>query len=134
MNVSAIRINQARLEKDLKELGKFGEVAGGGIMRTALSEADLSARAWLKDRMRGAGLKVREDEAANIIARWEPQEKSAGSPCIAFGSHSDAVPNGGKYDGALGICAGLEALRTIRESEISIPCPLELLVLTDEEG
>ena len=134
MDVSAIRINQARLENDLEKLGKFGEVAAGGIMRTALSEADLSARAWLKDRMRGAGLKVREDEAANIIARWEPREKSAGSPCIAFGSHSDAVPNGGKYDGALGICAGLEALRTIRESEISIPCPLELLVLTDEEG
>ena len=58
----------------------------------------------------------------------------ADSPCIAFGSHSDAVPNGGKFDGALGICAGLEAVRAIREGGISIPCPLELLVLTDEEG
>ena len=131
---SSIRINQKRLEKNLLELGKFGEVAGGGIMRTALSDADLSARAWLKERLGDAGLEVREDEAANIIGRWNPGAGLAGSPCIAFGSHSDAVPNGGKYDGALGICAGLEAVCAIRESGVSIPCPLELLILTDEEG
>ena len=134
MDFSAIRINPARLEKDLGELGNFGEVAGGGIMRTALSDADLSARDWLKDRMADAGLNVREDGAANIIGRWNPEPDLADSPCIAFGSHSDAVPNGGKFDGALGICAGLEALRAIREGGISIPCPLELLALTDEEG
>lgn len=134
MDFSAIRINSERLEKDLVELAKFGEVSGGGIMRPALSDADLAARAWLKDRMREAGLGVREDEAANIIGRWNPGPGTADSPSIAFGSHSDAVPNGGKFDGALGICAGLEALRAIREGGISIPCPLELLVLTDEEG
>ena len=134
MDFSAIRINPGRLEKDLGELGNFGEVAGGGIMRTALSDADLSARAWLKDRMADAGLEVREDGAANIIGRWNPGAGSADSPCIAFGSHSDAVPNGGKFDGALGLCAGLETIRAIRESGIAIPCPLELLALTDEEG
>ena len=134
MDFSAIRINPGRLEQDLGELGNFGEVAGGGIMRTALSDADLSARDWLKDRMADAGLNVREDGAANIIGRWNPEPDLADSPCIAFGSHSDAVPNGGKFDGALGICAGLEAVRAIREGGISIPCPLELLVLTDEEG
>jgi len=134
MGGTEIRINRARLEKDLAELGKFGEVAGGGIMRRALSDADLAARDWVKERMRDAGLNVREDGAANVIGRRDPLPGSAGSPCIAFGSHSDAVPNGGKYDGALGICAGLEALRAIRESGVFIPCPLELLVLTDEEG
>ena len=134
MDFSAIRINPGRLEKDLGELGAFGEVAGGGIMRTALSDADLSARAWLKDRMADAGLEVREDGAANIIGRWNPSAGSADSPCLAFGSHSDAVPNGGKFDGALGLCAGLETIRAIRESGIAIPCPFELLAFTDEEG
>jgi len=134
MDPFLIKIKPERLEKDLLDLGKFGESPGGGIMRPALSEADLAARAWLKGRMREAGMEVREDEAANIIGRWTPAGGSADSPCIAFGSHSDAVPNGGKFDGALGICAGLEALRAIRESGVPLSCPLELLVLTDEEG
>src|SRR5512137_2463552 len=101
-----IKIKPERLEKDLLDLGKFGETPEGGIMRPALSEADLAARAWLKGRMREAGMEVREDEAANIIGRWTPAGESADSPRIAFGSHIDAVPNGGKFDGALGICAG----------------------------
>jgi hydantoinase/carbamoylase family amidase len=84
--------------------------------------------------MREAGMKVLEDEAANIIGRWTPPDASPASPCIAFGSHTDAVPNGGKFDGALGVCAGLEAMRTIRESGAAVPCPLELIILTDEEG
>ncbi len=134
MDLSAIQISPERLGKDLVELGNFGGVAGGGIMRPALSDADLAARAWLKGRMRDTGLEVREDEASNIIGRWNPEPGMASSPCIAFGSHIDAVPNGGKFDGALGICAGLEALRAIRERGATLPCPLELLILTDEEG
>jgi hydantoinase/carbamoylase family amidase len=134
MEFSAIQINPERLERDLVELAQFGALPGGGIRRSALSDADLAARAWLKDRLREAGMEVREDEAANIIGRWTPPDASPASPCIAFGSHSDAVPNGGKFDGALGLCAGLETLRAIRESRVPLPCPLELLVLTDEEG
>jgi beta-ureidopropionase / N-carbamoyl-L-amino-acid hydrolase len=129
-----LRINASRLEKDLCELGTFGETAEGGIRREALSEADLSARAWLKKRLGEAGMAVREDEAANLIGRWAPESAPAEAPAIAFGSHSDAVPDGGKFDGALGICAGLEAFRALRESGIPLPCPLELLVFTDEEG
>jgi len=134
MNFPKIKVRESRLERDLIDLGKFGEVGGGGIMRLALSPADLTARAWVKDRMREAGLEVREDGAANIIGRLKSKSDSDHAPCIAFGSHSDAVPNGGKFDGALGICAGLEAVRAIRESEVALPFPLELMILTDEEG
>ena len=134
MNFSTIQVCEKRLERDLIDLGKFGEVAGGGIMRPALSPADEKARLWAKDRMREAGLEVREDGAANIIGRFNPEPHSRTAPCIAFGSHSDAVPNGGKFDGALGVCAGLEAVRAIRESAIVLPFPLELMILTDEEG
>jgi beta-ureidopropionase / N-carbamoyl-L-amino-acid hydrolase len=134
MGRETIQIRPERLEEDLAALGRYGETEGGGIMRPALSAADLAARAWLKKRMREAGMEVREDPAANIIGRWTPAGGFPDSPCIAFGSHSDAVPNGGKFDGALGICAGLETLRAIRESGVPLPCALELLVFTDEEG
>ena len=134
MDTSSIRIKEDRLRQDLLDLGRFGETASGGIGRTALSDADLAARQWFKERMREGGLEVREDAAANIIGRMDPPSGSNGAPCIATGSHIDAVAQGGRYDGALGICAGLEALRAIRESGVSLPCPCELLVFTDEEG
>jgi len=134
VDFSAIRVREDRLRKDLEELGKFGEGPGGGIRRPALSPADLEARRWFKGRMEEAGLVVHEDGAANIIGRLQPTSGSSEGPCLATGSHIDAVPQGGKFDGALGICAGLEAFRAIRESGLSIPRPLELLVFTDEEG
>jgi hydantoinase/carbamoylase family amidase len=134
MDISAVRVKGERLRRDLEELGKFGEEPGGGVMRTALSDSDLEARGWFRRRMEEAGLRVREDAAANLIGRLDPSSPSAGRPCLAIGSHIDAVPHGGKFDGALGICSGLEALRAIRESGLSLPCPVELLVFTDEEG
>lgn len=134
MDISAIRIQEDRLRQDLLDLGRFGEFSGRGIKRTALSDADLAARDWFKERMREAGLEVHEDAAANIIGRMDPAAGPKGEPCVATGSHIDTVAQGGKFDGALGICAGLEALRAIRESGLSLPCPCELLVFTDEEG
>ncbi len=129
-----IRVHPERLREDVEALAKFGEQPGGGIVRTALSDADLEARRWFKGRMEQAGLHVREDAAANIIGRLEPESGPPGGPCVALGSHIDSVPHGGMFDGALGICAALEALRAIRESGAVVPCPLELLVFTDEEG
>jgi hydantoinase/carbamoylase family amidase len=134
MDISRIKVNKVRLRKDLEDLGKFGEEPDGGILRPALSDADLKAREWFKGRMRDAGLQVREDAVANIIGRLEPASGAEGGPCIATGSHTDAVLHGGKFDGATGLCCNLEALRAIQESGIPVPCPLELMVFTDEEG
>jgi len=134
MDVSKIQVQGDRLRQDLLELARFGGDPGGGIMRPALSVADLEARLWFKKRMEQAGLRVHEDAAANLIGRLDPAPDAAGRPCLATGSHIDAVLHGGMFDGALGICAGLEALRAIQESGWPIPCPLELLVFTDEEG
>ena len=134
MDISRIRVNEGRLRKNLEDLGKFGEEPDGGILRPALSDADLKAREWFKGRMRDAGLQVREDAVANIIGRLEPASGAEGGPCIATGSHIDAVLHGGKFDGAAGLCCSLEALRAIQESGLPIPCPLELMVFTDEEG
>jgi len=134
IEVSPIRVQERRLRKDLEDLGKFGETSSGGVTRPALSDADLQARRWFKNRMVEANLQVREDAAANIIGRLDPAHRPAEDPCIATGSHIDTVVNGGKFDGALGICASLEALRAIQESGLPIPLPLEMIVFTDEEG
>lgn len=99
MDIAAIRIQEDRLRQDLLDLGRFGEIAGRGIERTALSDADLAARHWFKERMREAGLKVHEDAAANIIGRMDPSSGPNGEPCIATGSHIDTVAQGGKFDG-----------------------------------
>jgi len=134
MDSSSMKVNEKRLRKDLEDLAKFGEEPGGGILRLALSDADLMARDWFKGRMRDAGFQVREDAVANIIGRLDPVFGETGAPCIATGSHMDAVLHGGKFDGAAGLCCSLEAIRAIQESGLSIPCPLELIVFTDEEG
>lgn len=134
MDISAIQVQGVRLQKDLLDLARYGEDPGGGLMRTALTDADLGARLWFQEHMREAGLRVHEDAAANLIGRLDPPAGPADGPCIATGSHIDTVPHGGRFDGALGICAGLEAIRAIRESGLPIPCPFELLVFTDEEG
>jgi beta-ureidopropionase / N-carbamoyl-L-amino-acid hydrolase len=134
MDLAGVEVKAERLRKDLEDLGKFGEETGGGILRPALSDADLQAREWFKGRMEEAGLRVREDAAANIIGRLEPSSGPSGAPCIATGSHIDAVLHGGKFDGAAGLCASLEAIRAIGESGNPVPLPLELIVFTDEEG
>ena len=89
----------------------------------------MDARRWLLDSIAAAGLAARVDAAGNIFGRWQP-----GSPVVMVGSHIDSVPNGGTLDGALGVLAGLECLRRIKEEGIRLRHPLELVALTDEEG
>jgi allantoate deiminase len=131
---SPLKINAHRLWSDLMELSRFGGESQRGVERLALSEADLAARRWFQKRMEEAGLKVKEDAAANLIGRLEPKDISSSIPCVAFGSHIDTVLAGGKFDGALGICAGLEVMRVMQESGVRLSNPLELLIFTDEEG
>ena len=134
IDCSRIHIRKSRLREDLSDLSRFGKEPGGGVARTALSIADLEARRWFQKKMREAGLKTLEDGAANLIGRLELWKGGPEGPCIAIGSHIDTVSHGGRFDGALGSCGALEAVRAIRESGIPLPCPLELIVFTDEEG
>jgi N-carbamoyl-L-amino-acid hydrolase len=125
----AVRIDFARLKRDLEDLGAIGRTAEGGVSRPSWSDADMQARRWLMDRIRAAGMDARVDPAGNIFGRWQP-----GSPAVLVGSHIDSVPNGGMFDGALGVLAGLECLRRIKEEGVRLRHPLELVAFTDEEG
>ena len=127
-----IKINEGRLLDDLRELGRIGASAEGGVNRPALTRADIEARAWYQRAIAEAGLDYASDGAGNqsaILFSDPPSPKR-----ILAGSHLDSVPNGGRYDGALGVLAALEALRTLRENAVTPSVTLEAVNFTDEEG
>jgi len=124
-----VRTNFARLKRDLEELGAVGRTQEGGVSRPSWSDADMQARRWLMERITAAGMEARVDAAGNIFGRWQ-----SGSPVVLVGSHIDSVPNGGMFDGVLGVLAGLECLRRIKEERVRLRHPLELVAFTDEEG
>ena len=124
-----IRINLVRLKRDLEELGRIGRDEHGGISRPSFSAADLEARAWLQKKMTGAGLCYRVDGAGNQFGRIECSGKT-----IMAGSHIDTVPNGGMFDGAVGVLAALEAAQRILEEKVPLSKALEIASFTDEEG
>ncbi len=95
------RINGERLWADLMALGEIGFAPGRGVTRTALSQADLAGKDWLAGRFREAGLEVRTDAAYNVIGRLG--SGTSGARLVAMGSHLDTVPQGGKFDGMLGV-------------------------------
>ena len=124
-------INLDRLKDDFDELSRFGfDPADGGIHRMSFSDADMRARRWLMDRFAAIGLHAVMDGAANVIGRWEVGE----GPAVMVGSHLDSVPCGGRFDGALGVLAGLECVRTLKERKLMPRCPIEVIATSEEEG
>jgi N-carbamoyl-L-amino-acid hydrolase len=126
------RVDQNRLWSRLEELSKIGATAEGGVDRVAFTDADRKAREHVRGLMRSLGLAVRVDAAGNIIGRLAGAKPEA-KP-ILIGSHLDTVPNGGKYDGALGVMAALECVQVLAESHFVPSHPLEVVVFSDEEG
>jgi len=127
-----LTINGERMRADFEELSLIGLSPSGGINRLALSPEDLRARQWLADRIEEAGLIVRDDDAANLSGVFlspDPQART-----LLVGSHLDSVPNGGRFDGTIGVLAGLECLRTLRESGFQPALHLEVINFTDDEG
>lgn len=132
MVIPQLKINSERLKANFDALAEIGATNAGGVSRLALSNQDLEARAWFAEQAELGGLEVRDDEAGNLsalLACPDPQART-----LLIGSHLDTVPNGGRYDGAIGVLAGLECLQTIREAGLHLPVHLEVIDFTDEEG
>jgi N-carbamoyl-L-amino-acid hydrolase len=130
-----ITINAPRFLEDLSHLAQFGRipaVEGGGLDRRPFSAAEREARRFISGRAEAAGLETWTDAAANLSVRLPSPVPGARS--LLLGSHLDTVPNGGAYDGALGVVAALELLRVLKEREQNLPCHLEAIAFTDEEG
>lgn len=120
----------SRLQDDLAALAEIGRSQGGGANRVAWTEADAAGKRWLEQRFAAAGLAARRDAAANVWGTWE----HGAAPALAIGSHIDSVPNGGHYDGALGVLAGLETVRRLKEAGLAPGHPVEVVAWSDEEG
>ncbi|NLY04089.1 MAG: Zn-dependent hydrolase [Campylobacter sp.] len=125
-------VNTKRFESEFRQISKFGALQGGGITRLAYSKEDKEAREYLFSLLKDCETKV--DEVGNIFAKFSKGASNPNLPSVSVGSHIDSVPNGGPYDGTLGVMAGLEAIRCIYESGASFKRPLELIVFACEES
>jgi N-carbamoyl-L-amino-acid hydrolase len=102
-------------------------------MRTACSPADLAARDWIDRQLAALGMRVRRDSAGNTIAEQFGRDPEAHKP-LAIGSHTDTVPNGGRFDGALGVVAALACARALRNAQVTLRHPLEIINFIAEEA
>lgn len=126
-----MHIDRDRLLSDIETLASFTDDTPPGISRLVFAEADQKARAWLKAQCRAAGLLVREDAVGNMFARWTGARPEL--PAIGTGSHIDAIPHSGKFDGTVGVLGGLEAIRSLQQSGFTPQRSIELLLFTAEE-
>jgi N-carbamoyl-L-amino-acid hydrolase len=128
-------IDGARLRNRLERLSYHGRPPGGtfadGVNRVAYSVADLTARAWIIDEIKGADIVPRIDAAGNIFARFGGQPNQ---PAILFGSHIDSVPTGGNFDGDLGTFSALEVLQAVQAAKVQTRHPLEMVLWAHEES
>ncbi len=126
-----LEIDQQRLNSEIEALAVFSDAEPPAVTRVVFTPTDLKARAWVISRCEEAGLTVRQDAIGNIFARWSGADPAA--PAVGTGSHIDAIPNAGKYDGAVGVLGGLEAIRALQRSGFRPKNSIELLVFATEE-
>jgi ureidoglycolate amidohydrolase len=126
-----IAIDSADLRRRIDELALISEAPAPVVTRVLFSEADLRGREYVRRAARDAGLAVREDAVGNIFARWEGREP--GLPAVASGSHTDAIPNAGRYDGVVGVLGAFEALAALKRAGFAPRRSLEVVMFTAEE-
>ncbi|MGA9878069.1 MAG: M20 family metallo-hydrolase [Candidatus Sulfotelmatobacter sp.] len=127
----SLTINRDRLLSEIEALASISEAEPPVVTRIVFSPSDLKARGWMKACCEEAGLTVREDAVGNTFARWDGSEPAAS--VVGTGSHIDAIPNAGKYDGVVGVLGGLEAIQGLRQSGFRPKHSIELLIFTAEE-
>src|SRR6266849_120519 len=120
-----LRIDAERLWGELMETAAIGGTAKGGICRLTLTDLDRQVRDWFKAQAEKLGCRVAIDDMGVIYARRAGQR--ADIPPIGMGSHLDTQPSGGKFDGALGVLAALETLRSLREAGYETYAPIEII-------
>src|SRR5215468_8900381 len=126
-----LAIDRERVLSEIETLASFSDTPPPSVTRIVFTATDLRARAWLNERFEEAGLKARQDAIGNVFARWSGSDPTA--PVVGTGSHIDAIPNAGKYDGVVGVLGGLEAIRALQRTGFSPKHPIELLLFTSEE-
>ncbi len=124
-------VSAAELQREIDELAAITSAPPPAVTRVLFSAEDLRARAWLREKFAAAGLVVREDAVGNLFARWVGTEPSL--PAVGTGSHTDAIPNAGKFDGVVGVLGALEAVRTLQREGFRPRRSIEIIMFTAEE-
>lgn len=119
------------IEAELDQLATFSEAEPPVVTRVVFTEADLRARRYVKALALAANLTIREDAVGNTFFRWTGEDPSL--PAVATGSHIDAIPNAGRFDGTVGVLGGLEAIRKLQASGFKPRRSIELVMFTAEE-
>ena len=125
-------VDGGRLRERLSELGEIGRQEEGGVARFSFTKEEREAKDLVASYMREAVLAVREDAAGNLFGRREGRNPDAAA--VLVGSHIDSVPNGGDFDGPLGVLGGIEVLQAMDENAVETEHPVEVVAFTDEEG
>lgn len=129
---SSLRINSDRMLDSFTQASSFGATSEGGVNRPSFSEAHLQARKWFREQIESSVFEFRTDGAGNHSAFLLCADSNA--PTLIIGSHLDSVPNGGKYDGGLGVVSAFEVLKILQENGIKLKVNVEAMDFTDEEG
>jgi ureidoglycolate amidohydrolase len=126
-----LRVDIKRLQREIDELAAISEAPAPVVTRVLFSEADLRARKYIAGICRQLSLTTRTDAVGNVFARWRGANERL--PAVGTGSHIDAIPNAGRYDGVVGVLGALEAFRVLKESGYEPKRSLELIIFTAEE-
>ena len=126
-----MKVDAARLHARLAELATIGDTGDGGVCRLALTDEDKAGRDLVVTWMRDLGMRVEIDEIGNITGTWPPESTE---PPVMVGSHIDTVRTGGRFDGNLGVLAGLECIETLITAGVELAHPVAVTAFTDEEG
>lgn len=130
--MSQLTVDGDRLWQALMTTAEIGGTAKGGIRRLTLTDEDRRVRDWFKTACEEVGCVVTVDALGNMFARRPGRDNTL--PPICIGSHLDTQPTGGKFDGVLGVLAGLEVLRTLKDAGYETTAPIEVVNWTNEEG
>jgi len=126
-----LSIDQDRLTLELDKLAAISEAPAPVVTRVVFTEADLLGRAYVKRLCEEAGLQFREDAVGNTFARWAGAHPAV--PAVGTGSHIDAIPNAGRFDGTVGVLGGLEAIRALVRAGFRPRRSIDLVIFTSEE-
>lgn len=126
-----LAIDQQRLTAEIESLAVFSDAEAPAVTRVVFTPTERMARAWIKERCVESGLILRDDAVGNTFARWIGSEPEAAA--VGTGSHIDAIPNAGKYDGVIGVLGGLEAIRSLQRAGFRPRRSVELMIFTSEE-
>lgn len=126
-----MQVNRQRLEKDFNNIAQYGNLEKGGVTRLAFTPEDMKARKYLKDVMEELGLTISIDAFGNMRGRREGRENL---PPVIIGSHLDTVPEGGHFDGIVGVIGSLEVIRVLNENNITTQRPVEVINFSCEES